>query len=87
MYLDLSPDTVILNKNIIGIFDTDTSTVVKNTRDYLAKAEKNGLVKTVTMDIPRSFTVLADRNDKTNQTVIISKYSTLTLLSRVNGRK
>jgi extracellular matrix regulatory protein B len=87
MYLDLSPDTVILNKNIIGIFDTDTSTVVKNTRDYLAKAEKNGLVMTVTTDIPRSFTVLADRNDKTNQTVIISKYSTLTLLSRVNGRK
>lgn len=87
MYLDLSPDTVILNKDIIGIFDTDTSTVVKNTRDYLAKAEKNGLVKTVTTDIPRSFTVLADRNDKTNQTVIISKYSTLTLLSRVNGKK
>ncbi len=87
MYLDLSPDTVILNKNIIGIFDTDTSTVVKNTRDYLTKAEKNRQVITVTTDIPRSFTVTADKNDKTNQTVIISKYSTLTLLSRVNGRK
>lgn len=33
---------VIVFDDIIGIFDLDNTTVSKNTRDYLAKAEKAG---------------------------------------------
>lgn len=40
MYLHLGEDTVITDKNILGIFDMDTSTVNKATRDYLSNAEK-----------------------------------------------
>ena len=42
MFLYLGEDTVITDKNIIGIFDMDTSTVNKATRDYLNKAQKDG---------------------------------------------
>ena len=35
MYLHLGGDKVVKTKDIIGIFDMDTSTVSKNTRDYL----------------------------------------------------
>ena len=40
MYLHLGHDTVIKQKDILGIFDMDTATVSKNTRDYLSKKEK-----------------------------------------------
>lgn len=40
MYLELAPDAVVRLKEIIGIFDLDNATVMKNTRDYLALAEK-----------------------------------------------
>ena len=40
MYLHLGMDKVITFDDIIGIFDLDTTTVSKRTRDYLAKAEK-----------------------------------------------
>ena len=44
MFLHLGEDTVITDKNIIGIIDMDTSTVNKATRDYLNKAQKDGRV-------------------------------------------
>ena len=53
MYLHLGGEKVVKTKDIIGIFDMDTSTVSKNTRDYLNKAEKNGEVVTVSFDLPK----------------------------------
>ena len=41
MFIHLGGDTVITDKGVIGIFDMDTSTVNKATRDYLSKAEKD----------------------------------------------
>ena len=49
MYLHLGQDKVVSMDEIVGIFDLDTSTVSKATRDYLAKAEKDGCV---TMSAP-----------------------------------
>ena len=57
MYLHLGQDTVVSMDEIIGIFDLDTSTVSKSTRDYLAKTEKDGNVINVSMDLPKSFIV------------------------------
>lgn len=60
MYMDLGQDAVVSDKDIIGIFDLDTSTVSKKTREYLQRAEKEGSAVTVSLyDLPRSFTVTA----------------------------
>lgn len=80
MYLELAPDTVVRKKEVIGIFDLDTSTVMKNTRDYLARAEKSGQAETVTLDLPKSFTVTSI--GKNDQKIYISKYTTDTLAKR-----
>ena len=40
MYLHLGQSTLVKTKDIIGIFDLDTATVAKPTRDFLSKAEK-----------------------------------------------
>ena len=55
MYLHLGMDKVITFDDIIGIFDLDTTTVSKNTRDFLAKAEKAGIVENVCYDLLKSF--------------------------------
>ena len=73
-------DKVITFDEIIGIFDLDTTTVSKRTRDYLAKAEKAGIVENVCYDIPKSFIVCRDK--KGREKVYISQISSTTLLKR-----
>lgn len=80
MYLHLGLDKVVTFDEIIGIFDLDTTTVSKRTRDYLAKAEKAGIVENVCYDIPKSFIVCMDKNG--NERVYISQISSTTLLKR-----
>lgn len=81
MYLHLGQGTVIKTNDLIGLFDLDTSTVSKKTRDFLTLAEKHGQVVNVTDDLPKTFAVAAPKNSKT-QTVYISQISTVTLEKR-----
>lgn len=73
-------DKVITFDDIIGIFDLDTTTVSKNTRNYLAKAEKAGIVENVCYDLPKSFIVC--RNKKGEDRVYIAQISSTTLQKR-----
>lgn len=83
MYLHLGADVVVEKESVIGIFDLDTSTVSKNTRSYLALAEREGRVVTVSYELPRSF-VAAFENGRV--TVYISQLSSQTLLKRYTSR-
>ncbi len=80
MYLHLGMDKVIIFDDIIGIFDLDTTTVSKNTRNYLAKAEKAGIVENVCYDLPKSFIVC--RNKDGEDKVYIAQISSTTLQKR-----
>ena len=79
MYLHLGSDVVIPKKNIIGIFDLDTATISKHTKNYLSAAEKEGRVVNVSYELPKSFVVCIE-NDKTF--VYISQLSSQTLNKR-----
>lgn len=79
MYLHLGNDTVVKIKNIIGIFDLDTSTVSKYTRDFLTSAEKGGNVINVTYELPKSFVLCRENGVKK---VYISQISSATLQKR-----
>ena len=82
MYLHLGQSTVVKTESIIGIFDLDTATVAKPTRDFLAKAEKQGRVINVTYELPKSFIVC---EEECKITVYISQLSTTTLLKRAGN--
>ena len=75
MYLHIGEDTVIRDRDIIVIFDMDTSTVNKATRDYLKKAEQEKRVVYVNYDLPKCFVV-------TDKKVFISPINTSTLSKR-----
>ena len=81
MYIHLGQETVIRSEDVIGIFDLDSTTVSKNTRIFLAKAEKKGEVFNVSYELPKSFTLCSEKKSKKN-TVYISHISSQTLLKR-----
>ena len=83
MYLHLGQDTVVYDRDILGIFDLDTSTVSKATRDYLTAAEKEGRVVNVSFELPKSFVVCADKRGGAR--VYISPISSSTLKKRMKN--
>lgn len=83
MYLHLGQETVVKTEDIIGIFDLDTSTVAKSTRDFLSVSEKEKQVINVTDDLPKTFVLVKGKNQK-NCRVYISQLSSSTLQKR-NG--
>ena len=52
------------SRSIIGIFDLDTSTVKKTTRNFLNSNEKSKKIDTLSSEIPRSFVVCEDKTEK-----------------------
>ena len=81
MYLNIGQDTVISDKNILGIFDLDNTTVSKSTREYINTASKNGECITVSIEeLPKSFIVVAE-NDK--KEIYISPLNTSTIFKRI----
>ena len=59
MYIHIGADKVVGQNEIIGIFDLDTSTVSRHTRDFLSRQEKTGNIEMLSDSIPESF-VLCD---------------------------
>lgn len=57
VYLHLGQNEIIPQRRILGIFDLDKCSYEKRTRDYLAAAEKEGVVLDISGDLPRSFVV------------------------------
>jgi hypothetical protein len=83
MYLFLGQDTVVRTGDIIGIFDLDNTSVSKDTRGYLAAAEKTGRVFAVSEELPKSFVVCEACGKKS---VFLSQVAPATLLKRANSR-
>lgn len=79
MYLHLGQNTVVRDREIIGIFDLDITSQSPRTRQYLNTAERRGEVVAVTQELPKSFVVTGRRG---RQRVFISQLSTATLLRR-----
>ena len=81
MYLKIGQDTVISDKNILGIFDLDNTTVSKSTREYINTASKNGECITVSIEeLPKSFIVVAENNKKE---IYILPLNTSTIFKRI----
>lgn len=80
MFLHLGKDIVIRTKEVVGIFDLETSTISNTTRDYLAAAQKSGRVVSISSEMPKSFILCCDGAG--NETVYTSQISTATLLKR-----
>ena len=70
---------VVSEKDIVGIFDLETTTISKHTRKFLEVSEKNKQVINVSYELPKSF-IITNKNNKNK--VYISQISTSTLQKR-----
>ena len=82
MYLHIGNGNSVKRKNIIGIFDLDTATVSKITKDFINKRQKDGAVTYLDSDLPRAF-LLLDEDGETK--VRLSRISTSGLKIRLEN--
>ena len=59
MYLSIGNDMAVRENSIIGIFDMDNTSTSKRTREFLNKAEKDGLIIPCD-DLPKSYILTAE---------------------------
>ena len=81
MYLHLGQNEIVPDHRIIGIFDLDKCSYEKRTREYLTRAEKDGVVLDVSGDLPKSFVVCDHPYHP--QLVYLSELSSATLQKRM----
>ena len=81
MFLHIGNGKSVKKKDIIGIFDLDTSTVTKAGRNFINNSEKKGIVEYDDFDLPRSF-VLIEENGEIR--IKLSRIYTKGLVARVN---
>ena len=79
MYLHLGQNVVVRTDTIIGIFDMDTATTQKATREFLKKGEREGAVVDLQPGmIPKSFLLV----DFPDNILYLSPLSPATLKAR-----
>ena len=59
VYLSIGNDLAVRESSIIGVFDMDNTSTSKRTREFLAKAEKEGQVIPCD-DLPKAFVITAE---------------------------
>jgi len=79
MFVHIGGDVVIPLKNIIAIMDMETTTISKDTRDFLKIAEEEGFIEAISSDLPKSF-IITEQDKKSK--IYLSHISSVTLLKR-----
>ena len=79
MYIHLGNEMVVSEKDIVGNFDLETTTISKHTRKFLEVSEKQKQVINVSYELPKSF-IITNKNNENK--VYISQISTSTLQKR-----
>ena len=85
MYLHLGQNEIVPDRRVSGIFDLDKCSYSKRTREYLAAADKEGVVLDISGDIPKSFVVCDHPYHP--QTVYLSQLNPATLQKRSESQK
>lgn len=84
MYLHAGNNFVVNEKDIIGIFDMDNTTVSRQGRDFLPDAQRKGKIINASEGLPRSYIVTSTKNETK---IYLSSISSKVLAKRSNSRK
>ena len=82
MYIHIGNGESVKEKDIIGVFDLDTSTVSKITKRFISEKEKKGLVEYSDFDLPRAF--ILTKSEK-KEKIILTRISSVGLKQRIDG--
>lgn len=79
MFIHIGGDVVIPMKNVIAILDIETTTLSKDTKDFLRIAEEEGFVEAISEDLPKTF-IITEVEKKSK--IYLSPISSVTLHKR-----
>ncbi len=79
MFLHIGNDVVVRKDDLIAVFDMDNTTISKQSREFLAMAQKEGNVIDICDDLPKSYIVT---NFEGQTRVYISSVSSQTIYKR-----
>lgn len=82
MFLHLGENVVVPLKDIIGIFDLETTMYSTDTIQFLRMAEEDGFVERITKENPKSF-IVAEVDKKSK--IYLSPISSSTLTKRTEN--
>lgn len=91
MWIYLGGDFTINDKNILGVFDIENTSISQLTKDFLKHSEKEKNICYVSMNMPKSFVVCKCNRKKhsskkdTDSTVYICTVSPQTLRKRAEN--
>lgn len=83
-YLHLGGDVAVRTRDIVGIFDMETTTESAVSRRFLADAEKGGRVYTVSYELPKAYVIVCEEDG--TETVYITQVSAATLRRRMQQK-
>ena len=82
MYVSLGRDFIRNEKDIIGVFDIETTTINARGREFLGSIQKNGAVISLSDELPRSYILAEGVTD----TVYLSELSPSALKKRLEQK-
>lgn len=80
MYIHLGNDTAVPDRDIIGIFDIENTSVSRITKDFLSETGKSGKTVYVSYDMPKAYVLCTEG-------VYITAVSPLTLRKRAEKKR
>ena len=80
MFLHVGNNKNIRLRDIVGIFDMDNATLSSVTRKYLSKKQKENLVESAILEIPKSFILYKEKGE---YKICFSQLSTSALGTRL----
>ncbi len=83
MHINIGANKLVRKKEIVGIFDLDTASHEKDTKDFLKACEKNKILEMCGNDLPKAFVLTADDKKKQKKSkVYLTTLSSASLAGR-----
>ena len=81
-YVNMGLDRILPRSSVIGLFDLDSVTVQKDSRNFVSLAQKKGEIEDATTDLPVTFLLCDGKADK-KQSVLLTSFSLTTLHTHI----
>lgn len=83
MLINIGANKLVRKKEIVGIFDLDTASHEKDTKDFLKACEKKKIIEMCGNDLPKAFVLTAiDKKKQKNSKVYLTTLSSASLAGR-----
>ena len=83
MYLHIGNGKSVKGERIIGVFDLDTATVSKISKDFINRKQRSGKVEYTDSDLPRTF-LIVDKGPRVKAGRLRKRDDSSVYLSRIS---